>query len=68
MVTVRAASQIMRERFFPALTHRDFRFMWFGHVAGESASWTLGIAEVWLVFSPNPPKDRDGRREDSGRG
>ena len=51
MVTVRAASQIMRERFFPALTHRDFRFMWFGHVAGESASWTLAIAEVWLVFT-----------------
>ena len=24
---------------------------------------------VWFVlFIPNPPKDRDGRREDSGRG
>ena len=22
----------------------------------------------WRIFSPNPPKDTDGRREDSGRG
>ena len=51
MVTVRDASQIIRDRFFPALTHRDFRFMWLGHVAGESASWTLTIAEVWLAFT-----------------
>ena len=34
----------------------------------------LGIDPVWspdgtsVVFSPNPPKDTDGRREDSGRG
>ena len=24
--------------------------------------------EIRLMLSPNPPKDRDGRREDSGRG
>ena len=25
--------------------------MWFGHVAGEAASWALGAAEGWLVFN-----------------
>ena len=41
----------IRDRFVPALTHRDFRFMWLGHVAGESASWALLTAQVWLAFS-----------------
>ena len=27
-----------------------------------------GTAVAFLFLSPNPPKDRDGRREDSGRG
>ena len=25
--------------------------MWYGHVAGESASWALGAAEGWLIFN-----------------
>lgn len=41
----------IRDRFAPALTHRDFRFMWLGHVAGESASWALLTAQVWLAFN-----------------
>ena len=40
-----------RDRIVPALTHRDFRFMWLGHVAGESASWALLTAQVWLAFN-----------------
>ena len=32
------------------------------HVVRESEN------EVYLGLSPNPPKDTDGRREDSGRG
>ena len=51
MVTVLNATQIVKDRFLPSLTHRDFRFMWLGHVAGESASWTLTVAEVWLAFT-----------------
>ena len=51
MLSVRDTSHIIRDRFVPSLTHRDFRVMWFGHVAGESASWTLTVAEVWLAFT-----------------
>ena len=39
------------DRLIPALAHRDYRVMWFGHVAGESSSWALGAAEGWLVFN-----------------
>ena len=31
----------------------------------------IAVVQTWLgscLFNPNPPKDRDGRREDSGRG
>ena len=35
----------------PALTHRDYRVMWIGHVVGESSSWALAAAEGWLIFS-----------------
>ena len=41
----------VRERFIPALAHRDYRVMWFGHVTGESSSWAFGAAEGWLVFN-----------------
>ena len=30
--------------------------------------WCKTCVIVLLLFIPNPPKDRDGRREDSGRG
>ena len=43
--------QFTLDRLFPALAHRDYRVMWFGHVAGESSSWALGAAEGWLVFN-----------------
>ena len=51
MFNIHEAGQIAKERFLPSLTHSDFRFMWLGHVAGESASWALGAAEVWLIFT-----------------
>ena len=41
----------MVERFIPALAHRDYRVMWYGHVSGESASWAMGAAEGWLIFN-----------------
>ena len=46
-----AVRQLARDRLIPALAYRDYRFMWFGHVAGESSSWALGAAEGWLVFN-----------------
>ena len=39
------------ERFLPALAHRDYRVMWYGHISGESASWAMGAAEGWLMFN-----------------
>ncbi|MDP6715731.1 MAG: MFS transporter, partial [SAR202 cluster bacterium] len=38
-------------RFAPSLAHRDYRMMWFGHVAGESASWAIAATEGWLIFN-----------------
>jgi MFS family permease len=46
-----AVRRLALDRFIPALAHRDYRVMWFGHVAGESSSWALGVAEGWLVFN-----------------
>lgn len=43
--------QFFQVRLVPALAHRDYRVMWYGHVVGESASWALGAAEGWLVFT-----------------
>ena len=43
--------QLTRDRLIPALAHRDYRVMWFGHVAGESSSWALAAAQGWLVFN-----------------
>ena len=43
--------QLTRDRLIPALAHRDYRVMWFGHVVGASSSWALGAAEGWLVFN-----------------
>ena len=36
--------------------------------AGFTAITGAGVASGFTVLSPNPPKDTDGRREDSGRG
>ena len=41
----------IKERFLPALSHRNYRIMWIGHVVGESSSWALGAAEGWLIFN-----------------
>ena len=35
-------------------------------VSGVSREWQGSVLK--FRFSPNPPMDRDGRREDSGRG
>ncbi len=41
----------IKERFLPALSHKNYRIMWIGHVVGESSSWALGAAEGWLIFN-----------------
>jgi len=41
----------IRSRFFPSLTYKNYRVMWFGHIVGESSSWALGAAEGWLIFN-----------------
>ena len=51
MLDLTTVRRLTRDRVFPALAYRDYRVMWFGHVAGESSSWALGAAEGWLVFN-----------------
>ena len=51
MPDLAAFRQFAMDRLIPALAHRDYRIMWFGHVAGESSSWALAAAEGWLVFN-----------------
>ena len=51
VTTLRELREVTKDRFLPALAHSDFRFMWLGHVAGESASWALVAAEAWLIFT-----------------
>ncbi|MEC7913573.1 MAG: MFS transporter [Chloroflexota bacterium] len=41
----------IKDRFLSALSHRDYRIMWTGHIVGESSSWALGAAEGWLIFN-----------------
>ncbi len=41
----------IKDRFLPALSHRNYRIMWTGHIVGESSSWALGAAEGWLIFN-----------------
>ena len=41
----------IRSRFFPSLSYKNYRVMWFGHIVGESSSWALGAAEGWLIFN-----------------
>ena len=40
--------------------------IWMGGGPGSSGNISAGLSE--RALSPNPPKDRDGRREESGRG
>lgn len=51
MFNIVRAQRSVLDRFIPALAHRDYRVMWFGHVSGESASWAMGAAEGWLIFN-----------------
>ena len=41
-----------------------------GGKAGQSQldKYKTISSKMWSFFSPNPPKDTDGRREESGRG
>ena len=34
----------------------------------ELADFANAVPDLTIVLNPNPPMDRDGRREDSGRG
>ena len=51
MLGIMRAQRNAGQRFLPALAHRDYRVMWFGHIFGESASWAMGAAEGWLIFN-----------------
>ena len=50
MASIKGAKELARGRLFPALTHPDFRRMWFAEISANSASWALITAKGWLVF------------------
>jgi MFS family permease len=37
-------------RVLTALTHRDFRYMWFGNFLSNIGTWMQNVAQGWLVF------------------
>ena len=51
MVDLAQIRRAAKNRLAPSLAHRDYRMMWFGHVAGESASWAIAATEGWLIFN-----------------
>lgn len=50
MASLSRARQLARGRLFPALTHPDFRRMWFAEISANTSSWALITAKGWLVF------------------
>ncbi len=49
MASIAGAKELARGRLFPALTHSDFRRMWFAEISANSASWALITAKAVLV-------------------
>ena len=43
-------------------------YVWLTGIVTLSVFVQGGLIGAWLYNCPNPPKDTDGRREDSGRG
>ncbi len=38
-------------RTFPALTHKNFRYFWFGQCISLIGSWLQTTAQQWLVYT-----------------
>jgi len=38
-------------RTFPALTHKDFRYFWFGQCISLTGTWLQTTAQQWLVYA-----------------
>ncbi len=36
--------------FFPALSYREFRWLWYGSMASSMARWTLFLGSNWLAY------------------
>lgn len=43
-------SGLLRLRAFQALSHRDFRLLWFGHIFASMAFWMDQVTRGWLIY------------------
>lgn len=51
MVTLYGIGRYTGNRLLPALAYRDYRYMWLGISAGDSASWAMVTARAWLALT-----------------
>jgi MFS family permease len=45
-----AAASLTWPRVLTALSHRDFRYIWFGNFLSNTGTWMQNIAQGWLVL------------------
>ncbi len=46
----RNAVDVARTRFLPALSHRDFRHLWFAALSADGGAWAVIVARGWLAY------------------
>ena len=46
----RNAVTVAKTRFLPALSHRDFRHLWFAALAADGGAWAVIVARGWLAY------------------
>lgn len=46
----RNAVDVAKTRFLPALSHRDFRHLWFAALAADGGAWAVIVARGWLAY------------------
>ena len=46
----RNAVAVAKTRFLPALSHRDFRHLWFAALAADGGAWAVIVARGWLAY------------------
>ncbi|WNR45941.1 MFS transporter [Paenibacillus roseipurpureus] len=50
-MNMRAAGSVFIDRHFHALTHRNYRYMWFGQCVSLIGTWMQNIGQSWLVLT-----------------
>src|SRR6478752_6608605 len=50
-MNMRTAGSVFIDRHFHALTHRNYRYMWFGQCVSLIGTWMQNIGQSWLVLT-----------------